>query len=161
MLNARDRATRETIESVPSLSLARLVPRSVQPEPTTAGAVTIGWLLDAVAQHRLDPVPPASAQVRASDEFRLSFDRPAAGAPHTPCRGSDGPMVLDLHRGDRLGVFDNGVYAAPADGSLVGLRLLLVDSSHAPVVVVRDVGRVRFTPVLPGEFRICGARMSG
>ena len=27
--------------------------------------------------------------------------------------------------------------------------------------VVRDVGRVRFTPVLPGEFRICGARMSG
>jgi hypothetical protein len=52
------------------------------------------------------------------------------------------------------------VYATPAGGTLVGHPLLLVDSADAPVVVVRDVGRVRFTPVLPGEFRICGARMS-
>jgi hypothetical protein len=160
MLNARDRATRETIESLPALPLARLVPRSVQPEPTTAGAVTIGWLLDAVAQHRLDAVPPASARVRASDEFRLSFDRPAGIVPIAACRRSGGPLVLELRRGDRLGVLDNGVYATPADGALVGQPLLLVDSADAPVVVVRDVGRVRFTPVLPGEFRICGARMS-
>src|ERR1700694_3086870 len=58
VLKARDGATRATMLSMPFEPLARLVPRSVIPEPTTAGAVTVGWLLDAADDHHLPDAGP-------------------------------------------------------------------------------------------------------
>jgi hypothetical protein len=159
-LNVRDRATRQTMESLPVLPLADDVPRTVQPEPTTAGAVTLGWLRDAVAQNRLHATVPASPRVQASDAFRLSFDRPRGAVPRAGCVHSATPLVLDLRTGDRIGLFDNGVFIAPVGNPLVGPPLLFTDSGDAPIVVLREVGPVRLTPALRGEFRVCGARMN-
>jgi hypothetical protein len=132
----------------------------VQPEPTTAGQVTIGWLLAAAAQHKLPAAPAVTDRLRASDEFRLSFERPPGPVPRSSCRTAGGPLVLSLSRGERIGVYDNGVYFTPADSALVGLPLLFTDTAR-PIVVLRDVGPVEIRAVLPGAFRICRATMQG
>jgi hypothetical protein len=159
-LNERDRATRETMLSLPTLALAHAVPPSVQPDPATAGPVTIGWLRAAAARHRLPEPPPASAALRASDEFRLSFGRlTGSDRATTGCAQSDGAVVLDFHRGDRFEVFGNGVWAQPVASPLIGPRLLVTDD--AAIEVLRDTGPVLFVSVLPGGFRVCGASMTG
>ena len=157
-LRARDSATRRTMLSLPLAPLARRVPRSVHPEPTTATAVTIGWLLDAEAHHQLAHSVPLTAELLASDDFRLSFARPTRPAPTTNCRTSREPLVLDLRAGDEIGVSGNGVYLTPADSNLVDLDMLFPDAADAPIVVLRDVGRVRVLPVLSESFRVCTAR---
>jgi hypothetical protein len=158
-LNARDAATRSTMLSLPFDPVAHRVPRSVTPEPTTAGAVTIGWLLDAAAARRLPgtayrSVP--SPRLLASNNFRLSFARPRRRVPAAPCRTFDRPVVVRLHAGDVLGVYSNAVYLEPVGSLLVGLHPLFTPSGTNPVVVLRDVGAVRVIPTAGnGPGRVC------
>src|SRR4051794_2505161 len=96
ILRPRDTATRDTMLSLPLEPLARRVPRSVHPEPTTATAVTIGWLLDQAARGRLAAPGRVSRRLHASNAFRLSFDRPDGPAPTTHCRSSRTPYAVNL-----------------------------------------------------------------
>ncbi len=158
-LNARDTATRSTMLSLAFDPIAREVPRSVIPEPTTAGAVTIGWLLDAADGRRLPgsayrAVP--SPRLLASDDFRLSFARARQRAPHAACRTFREPVVMELHQGDALGVFSNAVYVEPVGSALVGIRPLFTPSATRAVTVLRDVGSVRVIPLAGnGAGRVC------
>lgn len=154
-VKARDRATRETMLSLPLDPLARRVPRTVRPEPTTATAVTIGWLLDAADRHQLPHLGVMTPRLLTSDNFRLSFARPDGPSPTANCHSLRRPLVLHLHRGDRIGVSENAVNLAPAAPVLIGLRPFYPPDGNAPIVVLRDVGAVRISPLQPGASRIC------
>ena len=109
ILKPRDAATRATMQSLPYAGLARRVPRSLRPEPTTAGAVTIGWLLDAAAHDQLRGPGPLTPRLLASNRFRLSFARTSDPDPTVNCRTSTDFMELDLRKGEKVGVSGRAV----------------------------------------------------
>jgi hypothetical protein len=155
-LKARDAATRATMLSLASDPLSRTVPRSVRPEPTTAGEVTIGWLLDAAAQHGLPAPGSPSPRLLASDAFRLSFLQTRGLPPTMSCRDARRGLVLDLRKGDRIGISGDGVFLEPSSRVLVGLPLLFKPASDAYVSVLRGPLRVRLRPVTRGGApRVC------
>jgi hypothetical protein len=155
-LKARDAATRATMLSLAFDPLSRSVPRSVRPEPTTAGEVTIGWLLDAAAHHRLPAAGSPTPRLLASDAFRLSFLETSGRPPTTNCRDARRGLVLDLRKGDRIGISGDAVFLEPSSRVLVGLPLLFKPASDAYVSVLRGPLRVRLRPVTRGGApRIC------
>jgi hypothetical protein len=124
-------------------------PRSLRPEQLNSRAVTIGWLVDGLREHRI-PKPPALFYVDplVSSYFRLSFfqnDGPAATTSCTIVRGS---MTMNVRRGEVIGVYDNPVFIVPATRrDLYGFGLLFVPSEGKAVSVVGRVGRViRISP---------------
>jgi hypothetical protein len=154
-LRARDAATRATMLSLPHDPIARTVPRSVHPEPTTASAVTIGWLLDAEQHGKLPHPGRLTPDLEASNQFRLSFVQTKGPVPGTNCRSTWRSVVLDLRKGDRIGLHDDGVFLEPSPPALVGLHMLYTPAADEPITVLRDAGRTRFTPVSGGPVRIC------
>jgi hypothetical protein len=92
---------RQMILSLPRDPFAREVPRSLRPERATGGEVTIGWLLDGVAQHRIPAPGDASPRAIATAQFRLSFDQRGAPATTTSCRRLTRPLTATLGRRPR------------------------------------------------------------
>jgi hypothetical protein len=155
ILRPRDAATRDTMLSLPLDPIAPHVPRSVHPEPTTATAITIGWLLDQAGAGRLAKPGPLTPRLRSSNAFRLSFDRPDGPIPTTNCRSIRRPFTLDLHEGDRFSVLDAPIYLEPVPRTLVGVDPLYPAAANAPIVVVRDVGTIRIIPASGDTARVC------
>ena len=56
------------------------------------------------------------------------------------------PFALDLHKGDRLGVYDAPINLEPVPRVLVGVDPLYPAAADAPIVVLRNVGTVRVIP---------------
>ncbi len=154
-LRARDAATRATMLSLPHDPMARTVPRRVRPEPTTAAAVTIGWLLDAERHGKLAAAPRLTPDLQSSDQFRLSFVGARGPKPSASCRSTRHAIVVNLRKGDRIGLYDNGVFLEPSPPDLIGPRLLFTPESDQPIGVLRDVGPTRATPAARGSVRIC------
>jgi hypothetical protein len=136
--------TRYTMLWLPRDPHAGSAPRSLRPEQLTSRAVTIGWLVDGLREHRI-PKPPALFLVDplASSYFRLSFFQNDGPAATTSCTVVRGPMTMNVRRGEVIGVYDNPVYLVPATRPyLVGYGLLFVPSEGKAVSVIRRVGRV-------------------
>ena len=157
VLRARDTATRSTMLSLAHDPLARTVPRTVRPEPTTAFEVTIGWLLDAEAHGNLPAAPRLTPDLKASDQFRLSFVVARGPTPSANCRSARRPFVIDLRKGDRIGLYDDAAFLEPSPPALIGLHMLYTPIDQ-PITVLRDVGPTGVTPVPGGTLRICIAR---
>jgi len=155
VLKTRDSATRATILSIPFDPLARVVPRSVMPEPTTAGAVTVGWLLDAADDHRLPDPGVIAPRLFASDNFRVSFGRLKRLPPTTNCHTLRRPLILDLHNGDTIGVAHGSVYLEPTTFALVGPNMFFGAADDTTIVALRNVGRTTLIPQPAGAALIC------
>jgi hypothetical protein len=155
VLNARDGATRATMLSIPFDPWARHVPRSVRPEPTTAGAVTVGWLLDAADDRQLPDPGVIAPRLLASDNFRLSFARPNGRPPTTNCHTLRRPLILDLHNGDKIGVSQGSVYLEPTTDALVGPTMFFGPAADTTIVALRNVGRTTIIPQPAGAVRVC------
>jgi hypothetical protein len=149
------------ILSLPRVPRARVTPRSLHPDQFGAAPVTLGWLLDAVAQHRLPSPGRISEQEQFSDNFRLSFDQEHGRAPTASCRTLQGPAIMRFRQGDVVGLFEHAIVVSPAGPRpLVGPPLLFAPSSRMPVVVVGQPGLVRLRPT--GPFfppRVCVGRV--
>jgi len=136
-------ATRQMILTLPHDPLATQLPRDFQPEPRFASQVTIGWLLDAAAQHRLPAAPHVSAADLAADRLRLSFAPGAIGpGASVACHMLTGPFHATLRTGDELGLH-GPITITPADN----LQLLPAPLAFAPshgqwLTVLRDTGRL-------------------
>jgi hypothetical protein len=153
---------RQMILALPRDPLARQVPRTLRPEKVTARDITIGWLLDGVAQHRIPELTHPSARTLATDRFRLSFDQQRTRSPTTTCRLLTHPFTTTLKKGDVIAFYDKALLITPAIGlQLVGPPLLFVPNDGSAVIMLRDTGRVRLAPGNTAFFppRICGTRV--
>jgi hypothetical protein len=59
------------------------VPRSLQPAPSFAGEVTVGWLLDGARSGRIPVTRDLSTKEQASDTLRLSLEQSPGGSSTT------------------------------------------------------------------------------
>jgi hypothetical protein len=153
---------RQMILALPRDPFARQVPRTLRPENATARQVTIGWLLDGVAQHRIPAPRHISERIFATDRFRLSFDEQRTRSPTTSCRLLTRPFTTTLKKGDVIGFYDKALLITPANGlKLVGPPLRFDPDEGSAVIVLRDVGRVRLAPGNSAFSppRVCGARL--
>jgi hypothetical protein len=152
--------TRRLMSSLPRVPMARRVPRSVRPDPVGAEPVTIGWLLDAVAQHRL-PAPARISPVElATDDFRLSFLQHAGVAPAVSCRTVRGPITLAVAPGDEIGLSASGIFVRPARGLFLGPALLFLpgDGTVLDVVGEPHAVNVRRSSPFQAPPRVCVGR---
>jgi hypothetical protein len=154
-LRARDLATRLTMLSLPNDPRAGTVPRAVRPEPLTAYAVTIGWLLDAERDGKLPRAPVPSSTLQASNRFRLSFVQTRGPVPEANCRTTRRSFVTELHQGDRIGVHDDALFLEPERSKLVGLHLYFEPTDGEAITVLRDAGPTRVTAVPGSTLRMC------
>ena len=161
-LTTPESSFRQMILALPRDPFARQVPRTLRPEKVTADRVTIGWLLDGVAQHRIPAPRHISQRIFATDHFRLSFDQQRTRSPTTSCRLLTHPFTTRLKEGDVIGFYDRRLLITPANGvKLVGPPLLFLPGDGSAVIVLRDTGRVRLAPgktAFPP--RVCGPRVA-
>ena len=170
--HARHRRTqRDAVREPAARDHACAPPRSLRPAgPPVAPAgralhrgVTIGWLLDGVAQHRIPAPPHTSPALLASNRFRLSFDQEPTTSPAAPCRTLTGPLLITLRKGDVIGLYDRSLVITPANGlRVVGPPLAFAPDDGSSITVLRDVGRVRLTPGNTVFFppRLCEPRVA-
>lgn len=152
-------STRRIMLTLPRVPLATRVPRSLVPEPLTARQVTIGWLLDGVAQHRIPSPGPLSPRDVASDNFRLSFDQRRQASPTTSCFILRHAKRIALEKGDVIGLSGNVIRALPASGPpLVGPPLQFSPTGN-PIALVGTPGLVSLSPFYYPA-RICIERPS-
>lgn len=145
-----DAATRTMILTLPRDPVARRVPRSLRPETVLARPVTIGWLLDALAQDRL-PLPRRITRAQLdSNRFRLSFDQTDDAPPTTNCQVVREVTFANLAKGDVLGLRDNALFIVPEKrNELAGYALRFLPDAGRSIRVVREAGVVRFVPTTP------------
>jgi hypothetical protein len=154
-------SSRQMFLALPRDPFARQVPRSLRPEPSVATDVTIGWLLDGVAQHQIPAPDQTSPRTLASNRFRLSFDLQHVTAPTKPCQTLTRPVATVVKKGDIIGLFDQRMTIAPAAGlHLVGPPLSFTPEHGSAVVALRDAGRVRLGPTSFFAPRVCGPRLA-
>ncbi len=155
-------STREMFLALPRDPFAQHVPRSLRPERVTARQVTIGWLLDGVAHHKIPAPRQTTTRTFESNRFRLSFDQEHTPAPTTSCRTLRSPLTIVMKKGDVLGFYEHALLVRPANGvKLVGLPLTFVPDAGSALIALRDVGPVRLDPGNTTFFptRICGPRV--
>jgi len=153
--------TRQEMVSLAQDPLARQVPRSLRPDRHYAEEVTVGWLLDAVAQHRFPTIHVSKSDLRAS-HFRLSFDQQRTPPPTTSCVVLRRPLDIVLRKGDTIGLSDLPVLVTSDQGNRFVNPTLRFSAGDGVVVVLRDVGRVHMSAAITGyPSRICtGVRLS-
>jgi hypothetical protein len=95
---------RAAILSLPRQPLAREVPRSLRPVQPSAPEVTLGWLLDGVADGRIPEPPAPTASERATYELLLSLSQAPARRPLEGCRPLERPVQRTLRAGDAIGI---------------------------------------------------------
>jgi hypothetical protein len=156
-----DQTTRQMMLTLPRDPFARQVPRSLRPEAADAGQVTIGWLLDGVAQHRIPAPSHVAASDLISDNFRLSFFQQRASSPQTSCRTTTGSLVVVLKKGDAIGFSGNVILVRPVlPRRLKGPPLRFAPADGATVMVLRDVGQVTVGAANPYlSSRVCIAHV--
>jgi hypothetical protein len=152
--------TRRIMLTLPRDPIASRVPRSLVPDPLTARQVTIGWLLDGVAQHRI----PAPARIvrrdRAANNFRLSFDQRRQASPTTSCFTLRRATTVALEQGDVIGLSGNVIRALPASGPPFVGPPLQFSPTGDPIAIVNSPGPVSLSPFFYPA-RICIGRPSG
>jgi hypothetical protein len=168
---ARDRArgdersaenTRRVMLSLPGMSLARQVPRTLRPEPNFSSQVTIGWLLDGVASGRVPTRHPASSAEQLANRLRLSLmelDRPS----RHPCNALASPKRLRLEAGDEVGLGRGAVFVVLISGrehsSLVAFgRALLNPGFEHTLVAVEGPLLLSFSPGQSRSAELCTPR---
>jgi hypothetical protein len=155
-----DQFTRQMMLSLPRDPLARHAPRSLRPDNAWAGQVTLGWLLDGVAERRIPAPGHISVSDRLSNEFRLSFAQNRTRSPVTSCRRVARNLAVSLGSGDRLGFYDATIVLSPANARrLKGPPLIFRVADGTTVVVLHDAGSVRISATSPSfPARVCMAR---
>lgn len=155
-------ATRQMILSLPRDELAQQMPRDFRPEPRYAAWVSVGWLLDAEAQHRLPAPPPASANDAAANRLRLSFRPEPNSRPGSVCSRREGPVDVTLQRGDQLALRtavtitpagDPNVLPAPTQFGAGHWLEVLGDTGPVSIRGPKDANAVALsicTPRVPG-----------
>jgi hypothetical protein len=142
-------ATRQMMLNLPRDPLARELARGYKPEPRFAGWVTIGWLLDGVAHHRIPAPPRVSPQDLAGDRLRLSFALRPTSAPVAACHLKSGTHSVALHTGDEI---VGPVTITPAnDPKFLPAPLRLAPGRNEWFVVLRDIEPIMIRGTAPND----------
>ena len=143
-LNAIYDRTKRVMLTVAHDRQARLVPKSLRPEPASAHQVTVGWLLDGAAQGRIPAPHKLTIFDFIWDRFLISFYQDGSAGPRTHCSVPHGrPVVLRLKKGDVLGVFGGQLVLMPAKNVPLNPELLLDPANGTAVRILRDLGPIR------------------
>lgn len=141
--------TKLAVETVPRDPRAGTVPPALHPIWITAPDLTVGWLVGALAQHKIPP-PDAMTPARLAEaDFRLSFYQTATSAPEGHCPTLRGPMVIALARGDVIRVYGNALLLVPASHLPVWPGMVFDPAQGNSIRVTRHVGRVVLVPYHP------------
>jgi hypothetical protein len=108
--NIVDRGSKELMLTLPRVAMAKEVPRDTRPQPVLAPEVTIGWLLDGVAEGRVPPPPKSDPTAPAVATLTLALDQRRSDSPPSHCRTVLAPAVRRLIRGEGI-LFENGPLA--------------------------------------------------
>ena len=136
------------VVTLPRTPAAREAPRSLKPERLRAWRITMGWLLDAAAQHRLPASKIAPIDIVAAD-FRLSFDLVPRPRPTTNCVTLTEPYAFTPQKGDVIGVYNNAV-SIQRSGFIP--PVYFPAQVGTAVVVLRNPGPVRIAGFYGGFF---------
>ncbi len=135
-------ATRQMMLTIAHDPFARQLPRGFQPESRLSEQVTLGWLLDGVAQHRIPDPPRISPQDLAGDRLRLSLQQRTTSSPLVACHPTTGTFIVTMHRGDEIGLRD-ALTITPSDDQLfLPSTMAFAPSRGKWLVAMRDTGPI-------------------
>jgi hypothetical protein len=138
-LNAIYDRTKRVMLTVANDKQASTVPKTLRPEPAAAHQVTVGWLVDGAAQHRIPaPHKPLTLFDHIWAQFLISFYQDGSAGPHTHCTALTKPLVLRPKKGDELGVFGGQLVLTPATNARLNPQLLLDPANGSSVRILRD-----------------------
>jgi hypothetical protein len=120
--------------AIPRVPLAREVPRPVRPNPELAPEVTVGWLVDGVAEGRVPDPGLISLLTRANINFRLSFLQARRQAQRSSCRTLRKPVIRTVTSGQTLGIDGGPIHISPPGNRFIG-QTYMPKSGHTLVVV--------------------------
>ena len=150
-LNAIYDRTKRVMLTVAHDPKARTVPRMLRPEPAAAHQVTVGWLLDGAAQHRIPAPHRLTLFDYIWDRFLIAFYQDGSTGPRTHCTTLAKPHVFRLRKGDQLGVFGGQLVLTPAMNVPLNPQLLLDPANGSSVRILRDLGPVRIEAFQKGD----------
>jgi hypothetical protein len=128
---------RRLILTLPRLSIAHAVPRSVRPEQQLAKPLTMGWLLDGVASDRI-PKPARITPIDAATAtLHLALNQQPDAFGTKTCRNATTPLEVQLSSSQAIGIHGDVrvVYTTPAG---VRSRPVIFESGEA---VITEGGR--------------------
>jgi len=135
-------ATRQMMLTLPRDPLARHLRRDFQPESRFAAWVTIGWLRDAAAQHRLAAPPRVAPRDLAADRLRLSFDQESASKPNMTCKTRTGSFATAMQTGDVIGLHGPLTITLQDDPNALPSPLRFEPNQGRWLTVLRNTGTV-------------------
>lgn len=97
------RRYRQTMLSLPRMSLAPRVPGSLQPEPNNAPDVTVAWLLEGARSGRIPKTRTLTPTERLTNILRLSLDQ-TKGSAGAQCKTVHPRLVVKLRNGQAISV---------------------------------------------------------
>jgi hypothetical protein len=138
----RNDVTRQTILTIAHDPFARQLPRGFRPWSRDPGlrVVTLGWLLDGVAQHRVPDPPQASPQDLARGRLLLSFRQQTTPTRARPCHPITSAVTVPMHAGDAIGL--HGVVDIAPTHHPIFLTMRFVPSGGQWLLVLRDTGPI-------------------
>jgi hypothetical protein len=143
------------LTALPSLPIAREVPRSFQPDPSVAPGVTIGWLLEQETNGRLARAAPMAPRKTADLSLALALHQSDSGARTSSCQILAARVLLHVDAGRSLR-FSGG----DLDVILVGARgdsdPLRYDQSNGPSLTAEAPLTLLISPQSPvGQVTLC------
>jgi hypothetical protein len=152
------------LRNVVRLPEAREVPRNVRPIPDVflGRGVTIGFLLDAEADGKLDPgAEPLTAAFENELRMRIGLQQGAGGFP-VQCREERAPVALDPPRGTRYAITTPVAISTLAGTEPSSAPVIYTPGDGNTLTVVLDDLDLRMAPA-PGapSFTVCAGSPPG
>jgi len=143
---------RQFVLAVAASPLLREVPRDVRPDPLVYGPdlVTVGAVIDAVDQGKLQPATDVERAVRDKAEMRLrmsqsGFEAPLATA--SDCTTYREPLVFEPARGERFVLDGGATLSLGRDDGKYGTPIAYGSATAGNVITAQFDGmRIRVTP---------------
>jgi hypothetical protein len=121
--------------AIPRVPLADEVPRQVRPTPELAPEITIGWLLDGVADDRLPDPGRINPATGAYVNFRLSFLQSQRPTAQSRCQVLRDPVTRTLTKGQTFRIDGGPIRISSPPGNRFIFVIYRPASGHTLVVV--------------------------
>ena len=138
--------TQLAVETVARDPRARAVPPTLHPLWITAPDLTAGWLVGALAHHKIPPPRALTPTLLAEADFRLSFYQTATSATDEGCPTLTRPMVIAFARDEVIRVYGNALLLVPASHLPVWPGMVFDPAEGNSIRATRHVGRVVLIP---------------
>jgi hypothetical protein len=140
---------RGTVLLIPRLPLAKEVPRTEHPYPSTARPITVGWLLDTAREGKMPPRHYVTPKERAIATLQISFV--LTGNRPTPCRHLRAPVTRQVPAGGAVRFRGSEIHVGYVSGGKEIAKIYFRTTSGTAEWQLVNVGRPLTVRVQPGR----------